>query len=215
MFFIGKCFSKIIFLNFYRSHLVPVFGFGQNNVFSRQPKISFLQSYQTGRSKWEKWTKVILKSIMLVPFARFGIMPDPQPITVVGEQFSSTLSCLMIKVTSIALREYMFSAVFFKFVWRKGKTFILIFTILFVLLFFSWISYPGGKDGQPKRRRDKWTAFQVCEETKGVIWQTPGCLSSNKGHWACNSVAQEEKGDRCDCVPLERIRARRIKFCIK
>lgn len=116
MFFIGKYFSKIIFLNFYRSHLVPVFGFGQNNVFSRQPKISFLQSYQTGRSKWEKWTKVILKSIMLVPFARFGIMPDPQPITVVGEQFSSTLSCLMIKVTSIALREYMFSAVFFKFV---------------------------------------------------------------------------------------------------
>lgn len=70
---------------FYRSHLVPVFGFGQNDVFSRQPKISFLQSYQTGRSKWEKWGKIFIKGCLLAPFARFCIMPDPRPITVVGE----------------------------------------------------------------------------------------------------------------------------------
>ena len=81
---------KILFGLLVRSHLVPVFGFGQNNVFSRQPKISFLQSYQTGRSKWEKWAKILLKTCILLPFARFGVMPDPRPITVVGE-FLETL----------------------------------------------------------------------------------------------------------------------------
>ena len=70
---------------FCRSHLVPVFGFGQNDVFSRQPKISFLQSYQTGCSKWEKWVKIFIKGCLVAPFARFCIMPDPRPITVVGE----------------------------------------------------------------------------------------------------------------------------------
>jgi len=65
------------------SHLVPVFGFGQNDVFSRQPKISFLQSYHTGCSKWEKWIKIFIKGCLVAPFARFFIMPDPRPITVV------------------------------------------------------------------------------------------------------------------------------------
>jgi len=73
--------------------LVPVFGFGQNDVFSRQPKIRCLQSYQTGCSKWKKWAKVFIKACLLVPFARFGIMPDPRPITVVGEFFENKSLC--------------------------------------------------------------------------------------------------------------------------
>lgn len=65
------------------SPLVPVFGFGQNEVFDKQPKVSFLQNYKPGRSKWEKWTKIFLKAVMQVMFGRFGIMPYPRPITVV------------------------------------------------------------------------------------------------------------------------------------
>lgn len=63
--------------------LVPVFGFGQNDVFNKQPKVSFLQNYKTGRSTPEKWIKVFLKGVMQMLFARFGIMPYPRPITVV------------------------------------------------------------------------------------------------------------------------------------
>lgn len=88
---------------FCRSHLVPTFGFGQNDVFSRQPKISFLQSYQTGCSKWEKWAKIFIKSCLVVPFARFCIMPDSRPVTVVGE-FSKNFSPF---VCTLALREYL------------------------------------------------------------------------------------------------------------
>ncbi|KAL9963500.1 hypothetical protein ACROYT_G027011 [Oculina patagonica] len=65
------------------SPLVPVFGFGQNNVFRRLPKVSLLQTYQTERSKWEKWAKLFLKACLLVPFARFCVMPDSGQITVV------------------------------------------------------------------------------------------------------------------------------------
>ena len=71
--------------------LVPVFGFGQNDVFNKQPKFKFLQTYESGRSTWEKWTKVFLKSVMQVMFGRFGILPYPRPITVVGE-FQEKLS---------------------------------------------------------------------------------------------------------------------------
>lgn len=88
---------------FYRSHLVPVFGFGQNDVFSRQPKIRCLQSYQTGCSKWKKWAKVFIKGCLLVPFARFCIMPDPRPITVVGECFLKFSPFVSI----FAIREYL------------------------------------------------------------------------------------------------------------
>ena len=65
--------------------MVPVFGFGQNDVFDKQPKIDYLLRYKPGRSKWEKWSKVFLKGVMQVMFARFGVMPYPHPITVVGK----------------------------------------------------------------------------------------------------------------------------------
>ena len=65
--------------------MVPVFGFGQNDVFDKQPKIDCLLRYKPGRSKWEKWSKVFLKGVMQVMFARFGVMPYPHPITVVGK----------------------------------------------------------------------------------------------------------------------------------
>ena len=68
-----------------------MFGFGQNDVFNKQPKFKFLQTYKSGRSKWEKWTKVFLKGVIQVMFARFAIMPYPRPITVVGE-FQEKLS---------------------------------------------------------------------------------------------------------------------------
>ena len=62
-----------------------MFGFGQNDVFNKQPKISFLQSYKAVRTSWEKWTKIFLKVVMQVPYGRFWIMPYPRPITVVGK----------------------------------------------------------------------------------------------------------------------------------
>ena len=65
--------------------MVPVFGFGQNDVFNKQPKIDYLLRYKPERSKWEKWSKVFLKGVMQVMFARFGVMPYPHPITVVGK----------------------------------------------------------------------------------------------------------------------------------
>ena len=72
--------------------MVPVFGFGQNDVFDKQPKIDYLLRYKPGRSKWEKWSKVFLKGVMQVMFARFGVMPYPHPITVVGK-FQMILPC--------------------------------------------------------------------------------------------------------------------------
>ena len=72
-------------LPYSRSPLVPVFGFGQNDVFDKQPKIDYLLRYKPGRSKWEKWSKVFWKGVMQVMFARFGVMPYPHPITVVGK----------------------------------------------------------------------------------------------------------------------------------
>ena len=65
--------------------MVPVFGFGQNDMFDKQPKIDYLLRYKPGRSKWEKWSKVFLKGVMQVMFARFGVMPYPHPITVIGK----------------------------------------------------------------------------------------------------------------------------------
>ena len=54
-------------------------------MFNKQPKISFLQTYKAVRTRWEKWTKTFLKGVMQVLFARFGVMPYPRPITVVGK----------------------------------------------------------------------------------------------------------------------------------
>lgn len=66
------------------SPLVPVFGFGQNDVFNiKQPKIDFLLTYKPGRSNWEKWSKIFLKCATLVMCGRFGVMPYPHPIAVV------------------------------------------------------------------------------------------------------------------------------------
>lgn len=66
------------------AHLVPVFAFGQNNVISHQLKLNGLQTtYQIGRSKWEKWIKVFLKSCSVLPYARYCVMPYSTPITVV------------------------------------------------------------------------------------------------------------------------------------
>ena len=66
--------------------MVPVFGFGQNDVFNiKQPKIDFLLTYKPGRSKWEKWSKIFLKCATLVMCGRFGVMPYPHPIAVVGK----------------------------------------------------------------------------------------------------------------------------------
>ena len=66
--------------------MVPVFGFGQNDVFNiKQPKIDFLLTYKPGRSKWEKWFKIFLKCASLVMCGRFGVMPYPHPIAVVGK----------------------------------------------------------------------------------------------------------------------------------
>ena len=66
--------------------MVPVFGFGQNDLFNiKQPKIDFLLTYKPGRSKWEKWCKIFLKCATLVMCGRFGVMPYPHPIAVVGK----------------------------------------------------------------------------------------------------------------------------------
>ena len=66
--------------------MVPVFGFGQNDVFNiKQPKIDFLLAYKPGRSKWEKWFKIFLKCATLVMCGHFGVMPYPHPIAVVGK----------------------------------------------------------------------------------------------------------------------------------
>lgn len=81
-------------LNFFflydgRAHLVPVFAFGQNNVISRQLKLNgLLTAYHIGRSKWEKWIKVFLKSCLVLPYAQYCVMPYSTPITVVGKLFS-------------------------------------------------------------------------------------------------------------------------------
>ena len=72
-----------------RAHLVPVFAFGQNNVISRQLKLNgLLTAYHIGRSKWEKWIKVFLKSCSVLPYAQYCVMPYSTPITVVGKLFS-------------------------------------------------------------------------------------------------------------------------------
>ena len=77
--------------------MVPVFGFGQNDVFNiKQPKIDFLLTYKPGRSKWEKWSKIFLKCATLVMCGRFGVMPYPHPIAVVGKfqiMFKLELQC--------------------------------------------------------------------------------------------------------------------------
>ena len=66
--------------------MVPVFGFGQNDVFNiKKPKIDLLLTYKPGRSKWEKWCKIFLKCATLVMCGRFGVMPYPHPIAVVGK----------------------------------------------------------------------------------------------------------------------------------
>lgn len=66
------------------AHLVPVFAFGQNNVISRQLKLNgLLTAYHIGRSKWEKWIKVFLKSCSVLPYAQYCVMPYSTPITVV------------------------------------------------------------------------------------------------------------------------------------
>ena len=51
----------------------------------KQPKIDFLLTYKPGRSKWEKWFKIFLKCASLVMCGRFGVMPHPHPIAVVGK----------------------------------------------------------------------------------------------------------------------------------
>ena len=51
----------------------------------KKPKIDLLLTYKPGRSKWEKWCKIFLKCATLVMCGRFGVMPYPHPIAVVGK----------------------------------------------------------------------------------------------------------------------------------
>lgn len=83
-----------------------MFGFGQNDVFNKQPKVSFLQNYKTGRSTSEKWIKVFLKGVMQMLFARFGIMPYPRPITVVGKFQGLELEKVEISDCKLALHHH-------------------------------------------------------------------------------------------------------------
>lgn len=51
---------------------------------SRQLKLNgLLTAYHIGRSKWEKWIKVFLKSCSVLPYAQYCVMPYSTPITVV------------------------------------------------------------------------------------------------------------------------------------
>lgn len=78
--------NNIVIKNLFRAHLVPVFSFGENEVFDQ---------VENPQGTWLRWTQERLQSIMGISLplfhARgifqysFGLMPYRKPITTIGE----------------------------------------------------------------------------------------------------------------------------------
>ena len=76
----------------YRSFLVPVFAFGQNDSFHIPTNLEFLKSYKNGRTKLEKWLKVFIRNTLITFCGKYkGIpaLPFNKPITVVGKKLTN------------------------------------------------------------------------------------------------------------------------------
>jgi len=64
-----------------------VFGFGQNDCFHIPASLDYLKSYKTGRTRLEKWFKILIRNTIITFCGKFKFIPAlpyNKPIIVVG-----------------------------------------------------------------------------------------------------------------------------------
>ena len=83
----SKCY-EVQFCSFDRSALVPVYSFGENDLFSQisNPKGSWLRHFQTKFMKAISFAPVLFHGRGIFQY-NFGFLPYRHPVTTIGEFF--------------------------------------------------------------------------------------------------------------------------------